>query len=56
MAYSGSYSMPKNHDLQSSSATADHGWHPGELSIKLLDLRPHDRDVSGELTVMVKQR
>ena len=26
-----------------------YSWHPGELRMKLLNLRPHDRDVAAEL-------
>jgi len=33
-----------------------HSWHPGELSVKLLDIRPHDRDVAAELVLRIKQR
>jgi hypothetical protein len=34
----------------------DHSWHARELRVKLLDLRPHDGDVSAKLAVRVKQR
>jgi len=38
-----------------SAARGDHSWHPGELRMKLLDIRPHDCDVAAGLTVRIEQ-
>jgi hypothetical protein len=34
---------------------SDKRWHPGELRMKLLDVRPHDRNVASKLVIGISE-